>query len=111
MNPINEEEFKNVVSEKFKLYRKISQENVAEESNLSIDTISSIERAKSIISSLTLVKLCNALNITPNDILSDFIINNEPEINKKIKQEIINLSDYEKQYLIDTIEFIKNHRR
>lgn len=111
MNFINEDEFKNVVSEKFKFFRKDSQENVAEKSNLSVDTISSIERAKSIISSLTLVKLCNALNITPNDILSDFLTNNEPEINKKIKQEIINLSEYEKQYLLDTIEFIKNHRK
>lgn len=107
MNNINEESFKKAISEKIKHYRKKSQEDIAEESNLSIDTISSIERGKSIISSLSLVKVCNALSVTPNDILSDFIKNDEPEINRKLKQEIDVLSDEEKEFLMNIIKFIK----
>ncbi len=56
---------------------KMSQEELAELADISVDTISNIERRKFLPSLLTLVKLCNALNVTPNDILRDTLYNKD----------------------------------
>lgn len=109
MSTINENEFKRVIAERIKSLRKDSQENLAEEAELSIDTISSIKRGKSVISSLNLVKICNVLKVTPNDIVTDFI-QEDSELDKKIKRELPLLSNEEKKFLISTIDFIKQHK-
>lgn len=108
MKNINEEYFKKSIASKIKALRNTSQETLAENANLSDDTISKTERGISIISSLTLVKLCNALNVTPNDILEEFL--DIKPINNKLNTEILTLNDQEKEFLLHTIEFIKKNK-
>lgn len=105
MKSIDEEVFKKNIANKIKEFRKISQEALAEKAELSEDTISKIEREMSIINTLTLVKLCNSLKVTPNDILGDFL-----EISPKdgeLFEKIATLSEDEKEFLVYIINYIK----
>ena len=97
MQNINENEFKKSVGEHIKLYRKDTQEALAERTQLSPDTISLIERGENVASSYTLIKICNALNITPNHILEKYIFNKEQCLDSIITHEISKLSIEEKE--------------
>lgn len=108
MQLIDEKDFKDNISRKIKFYRKESQEKTAELASISTDTLSAIERALSVPSSLNLVNLANAMGITPNDILSDFITNKDKLLEEKFNLEFHDLSIEEKTYVLNTIDFIKN---
>lgn len=96
MLPIDEENFKYTIAEKIKYFRKETQETVSEKAQISIDTMSSVERGKAVVSSYNLVKICNAIGVTPNDILEDFIENKSSLLDDKILKEFQELSDNEK---------------
>ena len=69
MKSISEEDLKRVLSERLKYYRSKNQEQTAEIAQISKDTISKIERGITLPNTITLVRLCRALNITPNQLL------------------------------------------
>ena len=54
---------------KIRKEKKLTQAQLAEKANLTNNYISNIETQHSIPSLETLVKICNALNVTPNDLL------------------------------------------
>lgn len=111
MLPIDEENFKYNIAEKIKCFRKETQETVSEKAQISIDTMSSVERGKAVVSSYNLVKICNAIGITPNDVLQDFIENKSTILTDKITKEFEALSDNEKNFILYVMEFIKNNRK
>lgn len=104
---IDENEFKRNIAQKIKSYRKDTQEKTAEKALISVDTLSSIERGLNVPSSLNLVNLCNALNVTPNDILEDFILDKDKLLTEKIKLEFNKLSTEDKSFILYTIEHLK----
>lgn len=53
--------------------RKLRQGDVAEDVGISIDLLRSIENGRNMGSITTLLKLCNLLEITPDDLFYDFI--------------------------------------
>lgn len=106
MQEINETVFKNNIANKLKLYRKETQEKVAEDASISTDTLSSTERGISIINSLNLVKICNTLDVTPNDILEDFISNKNKLLDYQIISEYNMLSAEEKNLLLHIARFL-----
>lgn len=110
MQNINENEFKKSVGEHIKLYRKDTQEALAEKTQLSPDTISLIERGENVASSYTLIKICNALNITPNHILEKYIFNKEQCLDSIIIYEISKLSTEEKDFIYNTIKFLNRNK-
>ena len=57
----------------------LTQEKVSEYLGLAPRYISDIERNKTKGSITTLIKLCNIYNITPNDLLSDYIYFSIPQ--------------------------------
>lgn len=69
MESIDEDKLKRVLAEKLKQYRSKNQEMTAENAGISKDTISKIERGITIPNTVTLLKLCKALKITPNQLL------------------------------------------
>lgn len=111
MVPIDEENFKYTIAEKIKYFRKETQETVSEKAQISIDTMSAVERGKVVVNSYNLVKICNAIGVTPNDVLNDFIANKSSLLNNKISKEFQELSDNEKNFILYVIEFIKNNRK
>ena len=111
MIPIDEEKFKYTIAEKIKYFRTETQETVSEKAQISIDTMSAVERGKVIVNSCNLVKICNAIGVTPNDILEDFISNKSSILTNKIANEFQDLSDNEKDFILYVIKFVKNNRK
>lgn len=107
---IDENEFKNNIAQKIKLYRKDTQEKTAEKASMSVDTLSSVERGLSVLSALKLVNLCNAIDVTPNDILENFIDNKEKLITTKLNLEFNDLSLEDKAFIIQIIDYLKNRK-
>lgn len=108
---IDKNEFKRNIAQKIKSYRAKTQEKTAEQAFISVDTVSSIEREKSIPSSLNLVNVCNALNITPNDVLEDFILNKDKLLNEKFNIEFNDLSIEDKTFILQAIEHLKKRKQ
>ena len=107
---IDENEFKRNIAQKIKSYRTESQEKTAEQAFISVDTLSSIEREISIPSSLNLVNVCNALNVTPNDVLADFILNKNKLLNEKFNIEFNELSIEDNSFILQAIEHLKKRK-
>ena len=73
----------------------LTQAEVAEKAELSDRTYADIERGSTNMRLETLLKICNALNITPNDIL---VIDNDIKITEQDIVEIVkNCSNNEKE--------------
>jgi len=106
-------EFKYSIGQKIKSYRKESQEALAEKAQLSRDTISEIECGNVVMGIDSLVNICNALQITPNDILEDFIDNKIGILNNEIVQQIssTDLSAEDAKFILETIKYIKHNRK
>ena len=107
MLTIDENDFKNKIAQKIRLYRVDTQEKTAEQAFISVDTLSSIERSLNIPSILTLVNLCNAINVTPNDILEDFIFNKDKILEEKLNYNFSQLSFEDKSFILQIIEYLK----
>jgi len=107
MLTIDENDFKNKIAQKIRLYRVDTQEKTAEQAFISVDTLSSIERSLNIPSTLTLVNLCNAINVTPNDILEDFIFNKDKILEEKLNYNFGQLSFEDKSFILQIIEYLK----
>lgn len=107
MLTIDENDFKNKIAQKIRLYRVDTQEKTAEQAFISVDTLSSIERSLNIPSTLTLVNLCNAINVTPNDILEDFIFNKDKILEEKLNYNFSQLSFEDKSFILQIIEYLK----
>lgn len=106
---LNEEEFKYKVAKNIKLYRKDTQEITAEKAEISTDTLSAAERGKAVMNIFNFVKLCNVMNVTPNDILKEFINNKDRIVEQELLDEISKLTLQEKEFLKTVIKFIKTH--
>ena len=92
---------------KLKLAREtlgLTQEKVAEYLGLGPRYISDIERNKTKGSIDTLIKLCNIYNITPNDLLSEYIYFNL-ETNNIELSAFYSLTKENQQIILDLIKF------
>ena len=92
---------------KLKLAREtlgLTQEKVAEYLGLGSRYISDIERNKTKGSIDTLIKLCNIYNITPNDLLSEYIYFNL-ETNNIELSAFYSLTKENQQIILDLIKF------
>ena len=78
----------------------LTQDNVAEATGLSNNHISNIENNHSIPSIETLVKICNALDITPDYFLLGIFRHTNDSLLSRINQKI-KLCDEKKQELVD----------
>lgn len=93
LEEINLEEFKIYIAEKIYTHRKINnltQEKLSEKAFISIDYMSRIELGGSIPTILKFVYLCNALKVTPNDLLGKYII--ESTTYNKIRETLNTLN-------------------
>lgn len=93
--------------EKLKLAREalgLTQEKVAEYLGLGPRYISDIERNKTKGSIDTLIKLCNIYNITPNDLLSEYIYFNIKTYNIELSA-FYSLNKENQKIILDLIKF------
>lgn len=101
---------KNLIGKNLYKYRKkcgLTQFEVAEKAGLSDRTYADIERGQTIMRIDTLLKICDVLGITPNDILTEEDLDSTIDLDSLIK-DIDSCSTNDKQFIIDTLKnFIK----
>ena len=76
-----------LIGKRIKYYRtkeNMSQMDLAEFADLSVPYISFIETGRKKVSLISLLKIATALNITPNHILTDYIVHSEDTIATEI---------------------------
>lgn len=91
-----------------RLSSNLTQELLAENSDISLNFIKDIEGGRSGISLLTLVNLCKALNTTPNELLKDFF-KNEYNTSETLVQQINLLNEYQKNAVYTLINYFKSN--
>lgn len=108
---LNDDKIRNVLSKNIKLTRlssELTQEALAEDSNISLSFLKDIERAKSGTSLLNLINICKALNTTPNQLLKDFFVTSLDK-SENIEQQINLLTDYQKEAVLTLIHYFNTH--
>lgn len=88
----------------------LTQEKVAEYLGLGPRYISDIERNKTKGSIDTLIKLCNIYNITPNDLLSEYIYLDIEKSNIELAA-FYSLSVENQQMILDLISFFNQKEK
>jgi len=89
-----------------KIHR-FTQERLAEETDLANNYISNIETGRSIPSLETLVKLCEALDITPNDLLIPSSTSSETYMMDDIGQKIQKCSPKNRRIIDGIIDVLE----
>lgn len=81
-------------------YKHITQEKLAEIADMDIRQIARLEAGESLPSVTTLLKLCSAFNVTPNDLLC----HEENVCNNKIKSDIYDILTLAKPEQLELIK-------
>ncbi len=108
---LNDDKLREILSQNIRSARLscgLTQELLAEMSDISLTFLKDLEGGRSATSLLTLINLCNSLNITPNELLKDFF---KPSHDKAIglTQQINLLNDYQKNAVHALIQFFINN--
>ena len=88
----------------------ITQEKLAEKTDLSNNYISNIENNRSIPSIETLTKLCDALDITPNDVLLGTSLNSDNYMLGELQRKIEDCTPREKRLIDGFISLLISER-
>ena len=103
---------KKVLSTNIKALRlkaNLTQEELAEKSEISLTFLKDIERSRSSVSIPTLISLCKALNVTPNDILRDFFTTQNLNADN-IYNQLKVLPDYEKNAIYSLLQYFNTEK-
>lgn len=88
----------------------ITQEKLAEKTDLSNNYISNIENSRSIPSIETLTKLCDALDITPNDALLGTSLSSDNYMLGELQRKIADCTPKEKRLIDGFITLLISER-
>ena len=86
-----------------------TQEQLAEKLNTSSKFVSMAERGASGLSVSSMINLCKVLDIEPNSLFSG-IINYNNDVDKQIINNLSLLSNEDKDFILNTITFIRSKR-
>ena len=87
----------------------LTQEQLAEFSDISLSYMGQIERGERKVTLETLLRICKCLKVSVDFLLNDTYKANEDNIVEQFKQLIFNKSPNEKQMAIDVLRTIFNH--
>ena len=93
-----------------RLSRGITQEQMAEKLNRSINFVSLIELGKSGMSVETIVDICNILNVSSESLFKGLINYNSNEKDRYILENISTLNNKDKQIVTDLMQYIIENR-
>lgn len=108
---IDNDIIKNAIAYTLKQYRveaDLTQAQLAEKAHISTEFLQDIEYSRSGVSIATLINLCNALSITPNDILRKFLSTNNVD-DDNLTQQIKLLSNHEKNAIYTLVQYYNNN--
>lgn len=96
---------------KYRLEKKLRQEDLAERANLSINYVGAIERGEKIPSLESLITIINALGVSADMILAD-VINTGYEIKTSmLSEKLSKLSKDDKNMAYDMIDVLLKYRK
>ena len=87
-----------------------TQERLAEITELTNNYISNIENCRSIPSLETLMKLCGALEVTPNELLMGVAPKSSNYLNDDLAEHVADCTPREKRLIIRFIDMLKDER-
>lgn len=87
----------------------LTQEQLAEFSDISLSYMGQIERGERKVTLETLLRICKCLKVSVDFLLNDTYKADEDNIVEQFKQLIFNKSPNEKQMAIDVLRTIFNH--
>lgn len=115
MKIFNDNEVKQLISQKVRNARKETQEKTAEKTaekaGISEDTLSLIERGITVPSTTNSINLFNALGLKPSEFFEDFIISEDELLDNKFNTAFNSLSAEEKKFILYIIDYIKSHQK
>lgn len=88
-----------------------TREELAEKSNLSANYIYGLENGTYLPGCLALIDLANALDVTINQLLNNYMDNKRNSILEKISQDIDKLSDRDLNLVLSVIEFCNKNKK
>lgn len=94
---------------KYRLMKKLRQEDLAEKADLSINYIGAIERGEKIPSLETLIVIINALGVSADMILVDVIDTGYKVKNSLIAERLDKLSSDDREKIYDVIDTMIKH--
>lgn len=113
-----EEDRKDLIAKEigYKIYQlrkqqKLSREKLAEQCNLSPHYIYYLEKGRYLPGCIAIIDLCNALDITPSQLLSPSLNMNINLFNETIKNDFSKLSNYDKKIIIDLIKSMNENKK
>ena len=89
--------------------KKLTQETLAELIGLDIPNISNIERGKKFVSSGTLEKIIEALDVTPKELFDFHNLKTRDELIFLINQIVNNATDRELEYFYNMMSLYKEY--
>ncbi len=107
----NKEEISHYIGNKIYELRKshkLSREQFAEKTNLSPNYIYEIEKGNSVPGCLALIDICNALNISPSNLMDKYLNIDVYTASELVNSNYRKLSNYDKKLLIDMIDLMAN---
>ena len=113
-----EDERKNIISKEIgnKIYElrkqhKLIREKLAEKASLSPHYIYYLEKGEYLPGCIAIIDLCNALEITPSQLLSSSLNINPNLFFETIKDDFYKLTEYDKKVVIDLIKSMSNNKK
>ena len=94
----------------FRKNRGLSQEKLAEKSEISNNYLSNIENNHSILSLETMVKICIALNVTPDELLLGVTKNEKQYLSAEILETLNQCTAQEKRLIYGFINLLLQER-
>lgn len=108
---VTDDSIREILSQNIKSARlssNLTQEKLAEKTDISLNFLKDIEGGRSGTSLVTLINICQALNVTPNDLLKNFFVDSYNK-SENISQQLNLLNDYQKEAVYTLVEFFKNN--
>lgn len=95
------------IAKEHRLQMGLTQEQLAEQLNLTTKYISRVENGAAGLGAETLIKYIDFLGITPNTLYQQFLTNENLKKQLEISKEINKLPENKLNFLIDFIEILK----
>lgn len=94
---------------KYRRKRKLTREALAEMSNLSSNHIYELEMGNCMPTTITLIDICNALNISLSHLIDLELINNTSEFSEIFMDDFQKLTEKEKKSVIQLIKYMASN--
>lgn len=96
------------IVQEFRLAKGLTQEQLADELNITQKYISRVENGSSGLGHTTLLSYIDHLGITPNALYSELLTNENIKRQLEISKEINKLPENKLDFLVEFIEILKN---